>query len=285
MTTALLLTLKSAVGLLILAIGMESRFTDIVYLWRQPGLLLRSLLAMYVLVPLVAVLLVISLNLPSGVEIALLILAVSAGAPLLPRKLKFLGREPYIFSLIVLSSLLSILIVPTWLALLGHMFAVQRVLEPNDVALILAKALFLPLVAGMLLRWLFPRLTERIVDRLLGIVGAVFMVCALLLLALHWTLLLEAGWPFLLTLVTMALLALGIGHALGGPHPDGRTALAVACATRHVGVAVLVAATLPGPRTAVLITAYIVTSAVITLPYLRWQRHRNEDITLRSTIA
>lgn len=272
-----MLALKVAVALLILAIGMDSRFTDIVYLWRKPGLLLRSLLAMYVLVPLVplvAVLLVTSLDLSPGVEIALLILAVSAGAPLLPRKLMFLGREPYVFSLVVLSSLLAIVIVPAWLALLGPMFGVQRVLESNEVALVLAKAFFLPLVAGMLFRWLFPQLAERLADRLLGIVGAVFMVCVLLLLALQWTLLLEAGWPFVLTLVAMALLALGIGHALGGPHPDGRTALAVACTTRHVGVAVLVAAALPGPRTAVLVAAYIVTSAVITIPYLRWQRAR-----------
>ena len=275
MTAALLLALKVAVGLLILAIGMDSRFTDIVYLWRRPGLLLRSLLAMYVLVPLVAVVLVMSLDLSPGAEIALLILAVSAGAPLLPRKLMFLGREPYIVSLVVLSSLLAIVIVPAWLALLGPMFGVQRVLESTDVVLVLTKAFFLPLLAGKLFRWLFPQLAERLAARLLGVVGTLFMICVLLLLALQWTLLLEAGWPFMLTLITMALLALGIGHALGGPHPDGRTALAVACATRHVGVAVLVAAALPGPRTAVLVAAYIVTSAVITIPYLSWQRRRN----------
>jgi bile acid:Na+ symporter, BASS family len=57
------------------------------YLWRRPGLLLRSLLAMYVLVPLAALILVKALTLPPGVEIGLLVLAVSAGAPLLPRKL------------------------------------------------------------------------------------------------------------------------------------------------------------------------------------------------------
>ena len=58
-----------------------------------------------------------------------------------------------------------------------------------------------------------------------------------------------------------------------GGHNDCKTA-ENACATRHVGVAVMVAAALPGPRTAVLIAAYIVTSAVITIPYLRWQRAR-----------
>jgi hypothetical protein len=68
-------------------------------------------------------------------------------------------------------------------------------------------------------------------------------------------------------------MALAIGHALGGPAPDDRTALAVACASRHIGIAVLVAASLPGPRTAVIIAVYIVASAVVCIPYLRWRRN------------
>ena len=67
-------------------------------------------------------------------------------------------------------------------------------------------------------------------------------------------------------------MALAIGHALGGPAPDDRTALAVACASRHIGIAVLVAASLPGPRTAVIIAVYIVASALVCIPYLRWRR-------------
>jgi len=35
---------------------------------------------------------------------------------------------------------------------------------------------------------------------------------------------------------------------------------------------VLVAASLPGPRTAVIIAVYILTSAAISMPYLRWRR-------------
>ena len=58
MTEGLLLLLKVSVGLLILAIGMGSTFSDLAYLWRRPALLVRSLLAMYVLVPMAAFVLV-----------------------------------------------------------------------------------------------------------------------------------------------------------------------------------------------------------------------------------
>ena len=63
-----------------------------------------------------------------------------------------------------------------------------------------------------------------------------------------------------------------VGHLLGGPEEDDRTTLAMACATRHAGVGILVAASYPGPVTAVLLLAYLLTSAVVTIPYLRWRR-------------
>ena len=272
MTTTLLLLLKISVGIIILAIGMDSTLREIAYLWRRPGLLLRSVLAMYVLVPLAALALVKVLALPPGVEIGLLVLAVSAGAPLLPRKLLNIGDGAYIFSLVVTSTLLAIMLVPVWLAVLGPQFGNPPNLESSRVAWVLAKSFLLPLALGMLVRWLFPAVAERIWDRLMAVAGLLLTVCALLLLLLHWDVLLEASVSGVLTLAGLIVIALVIGHLLGGPAEEDRTALAIACSTRHLGIAVLVAASLPGPRTAVIIAAYILTSAVISIPYLRWRR-------------
>lgn len=272
MTATLLLLLKLSVALIILAIGMDSTPRDMAYLWRRPSLLLRSLLAMYVLVPLAALILVKALTLPPGVEIGLLVLAVSAGAPLLPRKLLHIGDGAYIFSLVVTSTLLAIVLVPAWLAALGPQFGNPPNLESSRVAWVLVKSFFLPLAVGMLVRWFFPTFAQQVGDRLMAIAGLVLTVCALALLLLHWDVLLEAGWPGVLTLAALIVLALAIGHWLGGPAEEDRTALAIACSTRHLGIAVLVAASLPGPRTAVIIAVYILTSAAISMPYLRWRR-------------
>jgi BASS family bile acid:Na+ symporter len=106
--------LKLCVSVLIFAIGLGSRLADLAYLGRRPRLLLRSLLAMYVLVPLAAFAFAKLLPLGPGVKAALLVLAVSAGAPLLPRKLSKLGSGAYVFSLVVTSSLIAIVLVPTW---------------------------------------------------------------------------------------------------------------------------------------------------------------------------
>jgi bile acid:Na+ symporter, BASS family len=130
----------------------------------------------------------------------------------------------------------------------------------------------------MVVRWLAPEASERIADRLLAVVGVIFTLCALALLATHLGLVLAAGWTAIATFAGLSLAALVIGHVLGGPDPEDRTALAVCCATRHVGLAVLVAAAVPGPRTAVLVAAYIVASAVVCIPYVQWRRRASGTV-------
>lgn len=194
-------------------------------------LLMRSVLAVYVLVPLAALALVTLLTLPPGVEIGLLVLAVSAGAPLLPRKLLSTGDGAHIFSLVVTTSLLAIVLVPAWLALLGPWFGYPVQLHPERVAWVFAKTFFVPLALGMLIRWRYPAFADRFGDRLMAIAGLLLTACALALLVLHWEVLLDVKWSGMLALAGLIVAALAIGHLLGGPTEDDRTALALAKAT------------------------------------------------------
>ncbi|HQR46166.1 MAG TPA: hypothetical protein PLB02_10945 [Thermoanaerobaculia bacterium] len=271
MTAALLLVLKLSIVAMIFAIGLGSTPADFGYLWRRPALLLRSLLAMYVAVPVAALLAVKLLVLPLPVKAAILVLAISAGAPLLPRKLVLLGRESYVFSLVVTSSLLAIVAVPAWLVVLGPLFGRESAVEPGVVALVIAKAFFAPLVLGMLARWPLSRVAGRLSEVILKGTSALLLVAALLLLAKHARLLVEIGWIPLAALAGLTAVALVIGHTLGGPAPDDRTALAVVCATRHIGIAMLAASAVPGPRTIALVLAYLVASAAVSIPYIRWR--------------
>ena len=271
LTAYLLIALKGSVALLIFAVGLDSRLKDLVYLRQRPGVMLRSLLAMYVVVPLLALAAVKVLQLPPGMELALLVLAISAGAPMLPRKLMRLGNEEYVISLVVVSSLLAIVTVPVWLALLGPHFDRPGTLDPMTVAGVLGKSFLLPLVLGVAVRWWLPDASARLSDLLLKVVGLVFSGCALALLVTHYQVILAVMGLPILVLGGFTLAALGVGHAMGGPDPNDRTALAVSCATRHVGVAMVVAAATPNPRTVVLIVAYALASAVVIIPYMKWR--------------
>ena len=272
MTVALLIVLKITVTIIIFGIGLDSSLHDAVRLFRYPALLLRSLLAMYVLVPLAAVGLVILLPLPPGAEAGLLVLAVSSGAPLLPRKLLGIGDGAYTFSLVVVSSVLAVILVPFWLEMLGPLFPRLPRLEPERTALVLGESFFLPLLAGMAVRRFFPKLAAWTGGRVVGLAGLAMTLAAVVLLAVNWHVVLEVKWQGVAALALLILMALIIGHLVGGPQEENRSALAVACATRHIGVAVAVATALPGGRVAVVISIYIAISVAITLPYTRWRR-------------
>jgi BASS family bile acid:Na+ symporter len=282
MTFALLVCLKVSVVALLCAIGLGSTPADVAYLWRRPALLFRSLLAMYVVVPLAALAVVRTVPMPPAVKIAILVLAISAGAPLLPRKLMKVGREGYVFSLVVTSSLLAVVAVPAWLAWLGPLFGRETSVTPAAVGLVIAKTLLAPLLVGMLLRWPLSAVADRVSEWVLGAAGAVLTLSGLGLLALHGSLLIEVGWVPLAALTGMTFITLAIGHVLGGPDPADRTALAVSCASRHVGIAMLAASTVPGPRTIALVLAYVLAAAAVSIPYLKWRTRPGSAKPLRS---
>jgi len=228
---------------------------------------------MYVVVPLVAVGLARLLPVPFELKVAMIVVAISAGAPLVPRKLLPLSNDAYVFSLIATSSLLAIVTVPLWLVALSTLSGAAPQIAPYDVARLLGKSFLLPLTVGLGIRMVAPGPSETLSDILLRVGGIVLTLGGLVLLVLGWPLLREAGGISLLVLGLLTALSLGIGHLMGGPDEENRTALAVSCATRHLGIAVLVAASVPGTRTAVLVIAYLVASLVASIPYMRWRKN------------
>ena len=271
----MILLLKTSIVALLLAIGMAATPGDIVYLWRRPLLLGKAVLAMYVVMPLVAITMARLLDLPRGTELALVILAVCAGAPLLPKKLIKAGGNPaFVFSLIVTTSLAAIVTVPLSLHFLVSDAAFDTAgVTPTRVAWLILTSLVAPMGAGMLLRRAAPGVAERIGGPLLRVAGIVMSVCALIALVAGFHLVFDVGVPSLAAFAAFTLAAILAGHLLGGPDPSDRTSLAVACASRHIGLALLIAANARREQTLALVVAYLLASALVSIPYI-WLRTR-----------
>ena len=80
------LVLQASVVLTVFGFGLQATVRDTLYLVRHPGLLARSLAAMFVVMPVVAVILAEVFQLQPSVEIVLIALAISPVPPLLPGK-------------------------------------------------------------------------------------------------------------------------------------------------------------------------------------------------------
>ncbi|HEY2024517.1 hypothetical protein [Paraburkholderia sp.] len=276
MTETLMVLLKVSIAVLIAGVGAGTSPSELTYLWRRPGLLLRSLTAMYLVVPAVAFGLVLIIPVEPGVKAAMLVLAVSAGAPLLPRRLKNLNSQQYIFSLLITSSLVAIVAVPVWAAMLDAYFDATVELSLRTVVSDIAEAVLLPIMIGMAARAMFPSWSERLSDRVLMIAGVVLAASGVVLLVVHREHLVGLTLPGVLALAALMIFALFIGHLFGGPEPDNRSALAIACATRHVGIALIVATEFVGAKTLVLVIAYFVTAFTVSSIYLTWRRRSQQ---------
>jgi BASS family bile acid:Na+ symporter len=239
----IMLALQASVFLMVFGFGLDATLGDVLYVVRRPGLFARSLVAMFVIMPAVAIALVRLFNFRQVVGIALVALSISPVPPLLPRREgQAGGRRAYALGLMALLALLSIVIVPGAVEVLER-FA-HRPLEMATIAV--ARAVFTtaltPLAAGLLVRTLLPAATPRI--------GAIVTPVAWVLLTLGIVVLLAANesaiWALagngtLLALTSFIAAALLVGHVLGGPDPDHAVVLALSNACRHPAVAVSIA--------------------------------------------
>ena len=278
MTAALLIRLAVTVSVALIAfgVGLASGPRDIGMLLRQPALLARSLLAMNVIMPLIAIATALVFALDRPVLVALVALAVSPIPPLLPRKeLKAGGTTAYAVGLFAIAGLLSIVFVPLWVHLIGAIFDRPLRIAPAAVARAVFLSVLAPVIAGVLARRYLPGFATRIA-RPVAIVAMVLLVIGAIPIVVRvWPAFVAlAGNYTLLAFVLFPLLGLGVGHLLGGPQRGDRTVLALSSAARHPGVAIaIVHANAPNDRLATAaILLCLVVSAVVCFPYVHWRR-------------
>ena len=268
------LALNVSLVLMVFGLALSSGTVRVAAILRQPGLAARSFLAMFVVMPLVAVLVALSFDLNRELKVALLLVALSPIPPILPSKQLKTGGDPnYVFGLLALTALGAILVVPGGVALIGRVFGIELDLPYAIAAKVIGISLLLPVVVGLAVARAAPALAAKIA-RPVSIAGLVLLVAAFLpLLWKIWGAI--TGEMHNFTLVAMiAFVAVGLltGHLLGGPQPGNRTTLALATATRHPGVALAIMQALdPADHSvAPVVLLYLLVSVVASAPYVVW---------------
>jgi BASS family bile acid:Na+ symporter len=275
---AIILALQVSILLTVFSFGLRATIDDILYVLRRPSLLGRSLVAMFVIMPIFAVALARTFELRRSVEIVLVALAISPIPPLLPgREQKAAGDPPYALGLMVIVGALAIAFVAGEVDLLGRYVMRPFAMSSAAVAGVVLRAILLPLAAGLMCREWLPAVAARItkpvelIARVLLVIGAL----AVLVKALPAVLSL-VGNGTILAMAAFIVAGLAVGHALGGPGEGDRLVLALSTASRHPGIALAVAkANFPDePDLGATIVLYLLVGLIIGVPYQLWQKRR-----------
>jgi BASS family bile acid:Na+ symporter len=265
-----------SVVLIVLGFGLHATWRDATFLFRNLRLLLRSLLAMNVIMPLFALFMAAVFALRPAVEIALIALAISPVPPFLPLKqLQLRGRNEYVYGLLGGTALLTIVIAPLTVALIGLAISREARIAPAAVARIVGLTVLVPLAVGLVVHGRMPTFAER-ASPLAGKVGSVLLIVAFVpvLIKMGPAFITLLGKGTLVAILGFILVGLAVGHLLGGPDPDDRSALALATAIRHPGVAFVIAAgTFPDEKlVAPAVILYVIVGAIASAPYAMWRK-------------
>jgi BASS family bile acid:Na+ symporter len=279
------LAINASLFLIVFALGLSANLSDATFLFRQPVLLVRSLLAMNVVMLAFAVAVALLFDIDPSIKIALVALALSPVPPTLPGKQQRSGgTASYAIGLFVAASVVAIGLIPLTIELLGPVFGVEMHVPASNIASILMMSFAVPLIVGMAVRHFATNLAVRIVHPISKL-ATVLLACAFLLVLINaysaiWA---QIGNGVVFFIVLFTGIGVAAGHFLGGPDPDNRTVLALATATRHPAVAMAIAsATFPNQKAvAIVMLFHIVLSGIVSGPYAKWRTRVHEGLAIK----
>jgi BASS family bile acid:Na+ symporter len=244
------------------------------YFREQPGLMLRSLLATLVLVPLAAIGLIFLLKPSPSVAIGLAILVACPPAPLMLKAAtkKGGGSAEFMASLHLSLALLAFVTVPAMLYMLSMLLNFKSQVDLGVMAWILARTILIPVALGLAIRGLFPSAADRLAP-VIGKIGTVgiIVVAVAAIAALYPALLNMDAWSYFVIAV-VSLAGLTIGHFFGPADASEKTVLAVECGVRHPVLALTIAASNYSPQQALpVMVPCIISFILIAMLYMTWR--------------
>ena len=267
------LAMVLSIVLILFALSLRAKREDLLYLFTHWRLGLGAFIAMFVVVPALAIFMAKSFDLNPAVKVALVAIAFSPLPPILPGKqLKAGGDGCYITGLLFGATVVSVLVAPFGVALAGSLFHVEAGITPGQVAKPLVMTVILPLLLGLGAAPMLGAARLKVADIASKLGSAILLVVLVVLLVLMFPAIKAViGEGTLLVLAVLIVGGLIAGYALGGFDRGDRATLALAASTRHPGVAVAIAsATFPEAKLApAAIVLSLLLSTVLCIPFMK----------------
>ncbi len=231
--------MQASLFLLVLSLALQSRMSDLGYILRRPGLFLRAIIAVYLMVPVVAVALCLLLPIAPWTKAGVVTMSVSPLAPIAPMKmLNSKVDRAYAMGTYVALMISSVVTVPLTAELLKPLSGDGVSVPIELTGSFVAATVILPLVIGIAAHEYWTELSERAAP-IVRLASLLVIIPAALIILIRFARQFAAlvGDGTLLAIFLIVVAGLVSGYALAGPDPSRRRALADAATTRHPGLA------------------------------------------------
>ncbi len=221
-----------------LATGLSLTVAQIVQPLKNARLVILALLANFVLVPLLAIVITRVVPLDEALQVGLIVLATTAGAPFLVKEVQAAkGNLSLGVGLMFLLMVVTIFYVPLVLPLLLPGVAVNA----WDIAKSLIVTMLIPIILGLMVRSHSPEGAANWAPLMNKVSGIALLLMLVTGLGLNVANIIDLiGSRGFLALILFVVGSLLIGMLMGGRDPAVRSVLGLGTAQRNVAAAILV---------------------------------------------
>lgn len=251
-----------------LAMGFGLTVSQIITPLRNARLVVLSLLANFVLMPLAAVALAALLRLDQPLGVGLLLLGTAAGAPFLPKLAQIAkGNLAFAVGLMVLLMVVTVGYLPLVLPVLLPGVSVN----PAKIARSLFLLMLLPLAGALAVKARYAvaaARTKPVLDRVSNL--SLILLVLLITAANINNVLAVFGTHGILAGLLFIAVGFGLGWLLGGPGMDTRRVLALGTAQRNIAAALVVGSqSFSDPKVVVMVVVVAIVSLLVLMPLSR----------------
>jgi predicted Na+-dependent transporter len=234
--------LLAVISMLVLGLSISSK--EFTCLFQERRLVILSLCANFIVMPVVSVLIAWSLNFPDGIAPGFILIGCAAGSSVLPRLAEISKANiPIAKGLAFILVLLSIFLVPLLFPYLS-----PGISDPaGNLFLMLGVFMLIPLLSGLFIQRQKPVFANRWAPRL----NKVSVILLIVVIIAFWSLYIrdilisaESGELLIVALAILVfiLVGLGLGYLLAGKERLSRRVTALGTAERNIAAAALIAA-------------------------------------------
>jgi len=251
-----------------LAMGLGLTVSQIITPLRHARLVVLSLLANFVVMPLAALALAALLRLDQPLGVGLLLLGTAAGAPFLPKLAQIAeGNLAFAVGLMVLLMVVTVGYLPLVLPVLLPGVAVN----PAKIARSLFLLMLLPLAGALAVKARFAvaaARTKPVLDRVSNL--SLILLVVLITAANINNVLAVFGTRGILAGLLFIAVGFGMGWLLDGPGMDTRRVLALGTAQRNIAAALVVGSqSFRDPKVVVMVVVVAIVSLLVLMPLSR----------------
>lgn len=222
-----------------LAMGFSLTVQQILVPLRNTKLVILSIVANFIFVPMLALAILMIFPLSEGLSIGLFLLGTSAGAPFIPKLAQVAkGDIAFAVGLMVLLMVVTIIYVPIVLPLLLSGVTVN----PWDIAKSLILLMLLPLVIALFIKARYEEVADGLLPLMTQATNLSLLVLFVAFFVVYFSDLINViGTTAVIVAVVFVLVSFVIGYFLGGSSRPIRRVLALGTAQRNLSAALAIA--------------------------------------------